>query len=570
MMSGSGNAQGELIALAGAVSAPGASAMQLGADNKSLPGSISIDEAVASGLPFIVPLASHLSAIDVDGPEILTKVRRMVEDGIVPIVRVGSGRVDHEHWYFQVPENVEPRHWPHVEKYGIESGQRLWGGGKSIRPPLSPHRQALQPHLIEPETAGEVIALLSAGASFEPERPRVYGTMSDATRQMLIEGDVTGVYTYVDADGVLATKRSALFMALAHSFIRDGLSIDDFIAAAQVRTNKGCQKAHAIAQSTGPVAALKYTRETYEKALKWRSAHPERTISNGDEAVSYLLAAKHAVTQYRGFKPRTEVTERGVMLALIEAGLGVHKPGVVGATIVPAPGIRRLSDVSGFAKTTVRLSLKRLVAEGWLTQLDRANGLQWAVGRNDPTRYRINIKASVSAPSLGLLPGAIHVDGENNTHSSPILPARWHEAFHRNALGQSARETYAACLAAGTWTTVLELSERTGKKVATVRAHLRKLKDPQLPVRLVETSGQSHQAHEVSEADLVAIAEHFGTSGSHAKRANLHQQEREAQQLFSQIRGMPHHGRGIVADVQPTTDTVPGNTPAYCPPWTRT
>lgn len=96
------------------------------------------------------------------------------------------------------------------------------------------------------------------------------------------------------------------------------------------------------------------------------------------------------------------------------------------------------------------------------------------------------------------------------------------EAFHHEALGQGALETYQAALAAGTWVTVREPREVTHKKVATVRAHLRTLKNPNLPTHLIKCQGRTYLAEAATDSALEVIAQYFSRRGSQAKHAGRH------------------------------------------------
>lgn len=551
----------DLVTLAEAVAPPGGVAHLLGENNSHTGQTMSITDAVAFGRPYFVRISRHLSVLDYDeseDPQFPTKVQRMVDDGFEPVVRVRSGRRGHEHWYFRVPAGESPRHYPPLENYGIATSRRLWGGGnqsgKTVRPPLSPHRLGLPVELVKPQSVAEAIIRLTPPSDVVHEEVPVAAHMSERTRRLLVDGDVDGQCEVVDSDGVIRTSRSAMYMGVVHAFIRDHLSLDELIACSLQEINKGCAKVHAELALRGTAKAIAYVRNAHESAIAWRERNPEKTIANPDDAVEYLLTAREAVRTYRGFNPKTETTDRAVLAALIDIGLQVHGDGKIGATIEPAPGLRRLALKAGCDRKTVGNSLERLVADGWITQVhDTATGTP-GPGRNVPTRYRIQIKTSLSTPSTGTYPlGAKPVDGVVNTHLSMMNQEVVFDAFHRDALGRGARETYEAMVASGSWMTVAEISEVTGKKHTTVRAHLRKLKNDELPFSLVRQASRTYAAVVASEANLMSIAEYYGTSGSTSRREARYRNEQEAQQIFSEIRGIPHPATPNQIDLRKAT-----------------
>lgn len=469
------------------------------------PRSLSFQEAVTSGEPYVVQVQEEVLALDGDHEGALHDVTnflsRASELGIdSPAVVVASGQPGRAHVFLRIANVfVRARARDAAKELGFDVR-------RDIRPPLAPHRLGLAPRLISPSSAEEAIAALKPSSERKGRVLNYYETEAliesgafDGTRRNsrssrldpptepafrnlpLGSPTLATVLETGSAGGADSSRSAALHVAVLAAY-RQAWSRQEVLQAAQGAPRLGDR----LLEEDDPEL---YVDLSWEKADADGEARERRAVRLD---IRFLREAVDA-TAWAG---RDGPATRRVFHALLNAA---H----FAPTLEPVVSMRRLAGLAGVHESTVCRAASRLEGD-WLTvgRVDAYGGTShWSLRRVD------------AAPAHE---GPLQQGG---THLPSLLA---HDAFRHRALGSTAWETLHLLSQDPGGLTARGLATLVSCAPETARKRLRKLGDHGLAERA--ESGRWQARPDLAER-LELIADGAGTAGSGAHDRARHRAE---------------------------------------------
>ncbi len=327
-------------------------AQYLAEDNRGVREWASIEDAAASGRAFLVLPKDTLLVVDVDLDEAPFTAEYVLDwlegHGFGnSVVRVASGRVTdegqlHEHIWVFVPKGQRERlREGLIEHAGVP--KEYIRAGRKMRPPLSPHRSGLEPHLIAPESVADALERLGP--------PDVAGAVSDRIMGLVVHGDVKGRYS----------GRHNMLFAIATGFRRKGRGFDEFRTMMLNPAHKGAAKIHEdVLPKQGPAAVDPYLLQAWANAGKSVAATPDFTKDTARRRIAEMMRDAALDTPWRG---RTGGYDLQILIGL--CALAYER-----GHVIQAPSLRTLAVEANVGKpSAVSNGLKRLADAGWIEEL---------------------------------------------------------------------------------------------------------------------------------------------------------------------------------------------------------
>ncbi|WP_409331142.1 hypothetical protein [Trujillonella humicola] len=353
---------------------------------------VTVEEAVARGTAFMVPLRDGVIAWDADPdegtegmPPWVTTVERVTAEMNARCVIVGSGRPGHFHVYV-----VGPPGWSTAdlaERFRQEAD--IPGGAlraaNGIRPPLSPHRLGGAGVLVSPPDYAQTLAALTGRPGAIPLTPE--------SRRILRHGDPQGKFTYGHS-----RSRSVMARSLALRYVNAGLGVEDYMHDMLDPRNRGGEKAQEMEKTRGLPETRKTLRNWYEE---------QRVRARDDPAFGHdrrrrreELALLHRTAEtYPWPKGKASSTDRAVYEFLLSIADGIENPVVRHST-------RSIADAVGRRRATVSASLSRLEERGLLQVVRRST-------RTGARTYKLCPRLHVTDPVTPGVGGKRGVTGPN-------------------------------------------------------------------------------------------------------------------------------------------------------------
>ena len=345
----------DVAALATALAVPGERARlyQPNGSNKLSSERMSIDSAVESYRPFVIPLRDAIVAIDYDPAEVMReafdRALNALAEQKLSFIRVSSGRPGHEHVFVVLPAWRRPDQFAAwlTEEVDIAGAAIHWSGRNTMmRPPLAPHRSGSRGQLITPATMAEAIDIA---------RPKT--TLPEPTQRILQIEQYAGP----------VASRSTLKAQVMTGAVNGNTCFES------VRTT--------LWNDPGPVGK-KIREQGYDDILRsWRNFQ-DYVAASPPKRSGYVrrqvARVEHAATLFEGWDGHTVHNDRAALRALCQTAL-------MAGTLEPTAALRTLALRAGLETRTLSKSINRLVAFGFLT-VERSNAL---VSERGSSRYRL-------------------------------------------------------------------------------------------------------------------------------------------------------------------------------------
>jgi hypothetical protein len=351
--------------------------LQLTADNRA-DGWVDLPAAVRSGRAFLVVPAPRLLCLDLDltGLDADETTRRIdaferltgrLRTHAVPHMVTASGRAGHRHLYVVV--GTLPTHLrAAVERRCRQDGLDVRTRG--IRPPLAPHRLGYPVALLTPDDPTRAREVLTAAAPPVADVAAVFGVsavgLSARMWRLLRDGHTTAGYTSA-SHGRMALAVAARAAGLPGSWLDKAL------------TDPRNQLGESFRSRDDRWRAVELDR-LVRKADLHLAASPPRPAPT--EQLQRFRAALRAVP-WRGTGGATDLAVCEALAAVADTA-GTCDVRVARSTLALAAGCHEL---------TVRRSLRRLQAAGWIRLLEAPTPTAAA-------RWRLLVPAHVPAEQL--------------------------------------------------------------------------------------------------------------------------------------------------------------------------
>ncbi len=461
----------EVLALALAVAAPGERAhLYDSSGSNELSGWCSLQEAAENRLPFVVSLADDVLGVDLDQPEELAHLVALLELlqslSLLAVV-VASGQQGRRHIFAYVP----PGQRSMVEQQVAALLGNRTAIKRSLRPPLSPHRNGLAVHLVEPAAITQALHRL--------RRSRPAKRLSNKMFVLLREGDTNARYR----------SRSEVIKALITAMVDAHWVLPVIRKTLLDKRNIGGRRVQEIASTRGAEAADRCIREEYEKSVAYVKRNP--VFGDRKEVIAALVQQRTVVAD--GYWPGASGQKQQVVMT---AALDMA---IQRGSITISPGLRRLAELTGMTRPTVKAALDALVGQGWLKTTQPSKGITQT--------YTLNLKkrkeGSRSEPLVISPVGGCERSGRR------LDPG--HDAFRHGAgLGKPGLTVLSHLQEP---LTVLELVKATGLSRSTVKRLVATL----VKAQAVEKTDAFYQATGAWPSLALALA-----LGVHARRQGTH------------------------------------------------
>ncbi len=352
-----------LLRLALAFSAPRSNAMYIDSNNKA-EGFDSIEVAVETGRAFCTVPDERILVIDQDDErdlDALLTFHREVKAQRLPPVLWQTGSPGHHHLDVRIDDPQTRKRWAERAKE-LGLGVRVGEGGRT-RPPLTPHRRGLSVQLLNPEDPVEAAYRLSP----PPPRRRRTRRLPPRIQTLLTEGGTEEEYPHPEG----GVDRSKVMFSILLSALQAGMEKDAVFGLLRDPTHAG--GARLQCDRDGVEKSKEEAQDDFDRSwgnaeARVRANPPRSTYRSVRSDIDGILdVARHHL---RG---RTSGTD----LAILDAFARV---GRLGNTLEIGASIRRLAELACISgHRTVRASLYRLRASGWLREKTKGHGRHAAV-----------------------------------------------------------------------------------------------------------------------------------------------------------------------------------------------
>lgn len=462
-------------------------------DNRNAGPAGTLDEALASGRPFALTVASDVLAFDADDLDRASKTEHLaleIASRGWPVLRVASGRPGHLHLWAVVPDDRDRAHIVHrADLLGAPRPRTV------MRPPGAPHRLGLTTDLLDDVEA--FIAHICAA-----RQGRYQGiTWRDTLRH--------GKHNGKDQSG------SATVWMICIGAIREGLTFD------QVRTllidpahRGGAGYRHRVTQMSQERADHWLTKHVWPSAQEAARRLPPADATEARERLTLLSEAIEA----HGWHGKAGATDRAVLCALVAYG---QRRG----SLTPEMSYRQIAEAAPCSLRTVSASVRRLRESGWLLVAEKGRGITETTGDGSlielarATRWRLVVPAQNARTfhTGGTPPASTSLDVASTRAPSFVDVGRW------GGLGLNAPRVLD--LLSGGPLTAREIAESLHLNLGNLRARLL----PKLAGhRLIEKVEDVWKVSENVDEALVECAEALNLTGKADRVKARHVEDRAA------------------------------------------
>lgn len=471
--------------LALAIAVPGKKARLIEPDNSA--GSlVRLHDAVDSGQAFLVTLRDDIVAFDFDDPahtlliaEVAQEIRRA---GAQPVIW-NSGRPDHQH----VLGRVGPEERARIEALVAERSGTKQIARRSVRPPLSPHRNGLAVSLVEPDSVGEA-ALRLRDPNLDDVVPRHPTRLSPEMGRLLRAGERK----------VGDTSPSGVVQSLLVAMVNAHWNRDRAFKVLAKRENKGGASLQQRLADEGERAAHRWFDLCWRRAEEFVRDNP--SWSGRHDAVEALADAKATVglAVWEGSEGQKV---KAVLTAVLDVALSR------GAVEVQV-SVRQIAEGAGLSRDSVMVKyLPALQNKRLLTKVKKHQG-------KGSTTYRINLKAIRSLP-LSIYPAGREISGGQLSADD--------DAFRQGGgLGKAGHAILEALVETGTPS---DVSERTNLPLSSVRRLLGLMRTGGLVTEVNGVWGR-REPLEALQGALATFAYEAGVSTVGERQRLFHKDER--------------------------------------------
>jgi hypothetical protein len=321
-------------AFAGAIVRPRGKALLILPDNRG-GGWVPIREAVSTGSAFAVEVDGDILAFDADEPNhvpiIEAAARRLRSAGCIPVT-VASGRVGHLHLFARVPDSVL--------RAAVAAEARASGlpPRKTIRPPLSPHRQGLPVALVEPADVPQALRALRPTLRARDLSPRIRALLRNGDRERRYATQSEVVQAIVQGCAHAEWPEGRIFAALTSPHNVGGEKVQEKLAQGDER------------------AARRYVEHSVRKArdLRQHGTSPalRRAMLDAIDQIAKEIE-RHA---WPGMAGATDYTVLAAHLAIAHAA----------CSTTYTASVRQIAEGAEVTPATAHRAHGRLIRGGWL------------------------------------------------------------------------------------------------------------------------------------------------------------------------------------------------------------
>lgn len=428
-----------------AIVKPGGQAALIDRDNRSL-GWVPLEDAVASGMAYMVEPRQGLVPLDLDSGEDwawANRARKLLAARGCRFVVTDSGSPGHGHLWIVAPPGWS-NHYTKTQVYASagEHDQRVARLDTATRPPLSPHRSGRgRSTVVEPGLATALTLFRSTHQRDLPEKARDQLQWLHPSSLKMYRG---------------APSRGVTLHAVACAAVNARWTYDTFLAELRKPANKTASKYRELPPGTRD----DYAENVWDRAVKYVRSNPPRLSAEvARESLESLLAGVPDLA----WSARTGANDRAVYKALIHFG---HK----GATTEVSASVRQLGERANLSNNGVTKALSRLREQRLIERIPAQKHGFAAKYRLMPVPGTAS-KVFAAEDNIGLLRGA-----RRTLLSQPT--ALLDDLFSNGTgFGLSCRETWEALPETPTKVSELATLRPGGLRPATLRAHLRTLRD---------------------------------------------------------------------------------------------
>jgi len=371
---------------------------------------------------------------------------------------------------------------------------------KTIRPPLSPHRQSGHSELLEPKDPDLALRFLS-GTSDTPNgtKPRLPSTVL----QLLRFGDLHGRYA----------SRSELIQAItnaAYEWVWDFGALFLLLMDTENVAGEKIREKEALTKGSGE----SYLKGSWDKAA---------IFVGGRQRVLVGHNVKQLAGHLRGLSARMSnlsATEFVVLDAHLQI-MGRAK------STTYTLSMRQAAELAGCDKNTARNATKKLVIKGFLAPP------KYSIDDVTPSTWSIHIDIFHTVTSSRAIDISHTVTSSRSFKGGCEEEYVWgmspsHDVFSNSGLNKTCYRLLRVFVIG--YRTTKEIAEVMGVSVKTVQRSLKAL--TKVGLIKTDTSGRLH----VVLKDLDLIANELGVAGTEKKRKEAHSKER-SKYLASQVGG---------------------------------
>ena len=449
--------------------------------------------ALQTGRAFAVRAAEDMLALDADDPDsnaVEQVISELAKFGYEAVV-IGSGRPGHRHLLCPIRDPQL------LERMKMRSGRLGLGvrhGGALIRPPLSPHRSGLPPHLLSHDSAELAIAAL--------DRNRKPRALSPSVQLYL-------------TNGTPKDTRSEMIQSIVNGYLRRRRTLEEL--ESDLAVSRAGERVREEIERRGEDNAREWLRRSWTKGIEYVASE----VRNAKRATRIEERAE-LIAAHRRWSGKNGSTDFAAYVAFYKKAEQLGKRSIDFS-------IRDWQLALGTSsRATIDATIERLIEAGLIRRINKVRP------EGHAARYR-----------LVLTDSGTHSESHPPTPVACVpFPDPGHDAFVWGGLGKSAYLTYCFLQYWGP-TSQADLQGLLGRGPETVRSALIALAEIGMSKRLPNGTWK------VLTRNLDDVAKGLRTTGTGKRRQRGVAIEREGYRLVVEERDKRRE-----EGIWPTIDTT--------------